>query len=65
MERSPEIEAVVRRFWKAFIDQDRQALANMTTDNPDLRWIFTGDDEWIKGTDRDADVFSRGPSWLA
>ncbi len=56
MERSPEIEAVVRRFWKAFVDQDRQALANMTTDNPDLRVVLSGDDEWIKGNGRFEDV---------
>lgn len=56
MERSPEIEAVVRRFWKAFVDQDRQALANMTTDNPDLRAVLSADDEWIKGNGRFEDV---------
>ena len=52
MERSPEIEAVVRRFWKATVDQDRQALANMSTDNPDLRLVLSADDEWIKGNGR-------------
>jgi class 3 adenylate cyclase len=56
MERSPEIEAVVRRLWKAFVDQDRQALANMTTDNPDLRAILNADDEWIRGNGRFEDV---------
>ncbi len=49
MERSPEIESVVRRLWKATVDQDRQALANMFTDSPDLRLVLSADDGWIKG----------------
>lgn len=49
MERSPEVEAVVRRMWQAFVDRDRLAIANMTTDNPDLRFVLSADDEWING----------------
>ncbi len=56
MERSPEIEAVVRRFWKAFVDQDRQAIANVHTDNPDMRAVLSGDDEWIKGNGHIEDI---------
>ena len=49
MERSPEVEAVVRRMWKAFVERDRLAIANITTDHPDLRFVLSADDEWIKG----------------
>ena len=57
MERSPEIEAFIRRFWKAFVDQDLQAGANMTADSPDFRMVLSADDEWFKGSGQVEETF--------
>ena len=56
MERSSELEAVVRRIWKAFIERDADTLRNLTTDHPDMRIIMSDDDEWIRPKGRFAEI---------
>jgi class 3 adenylate cyclase len=56
MKRSLEIESVVRRMWKAFVERDRDALVNLSTDHPDARVVLAADDEWIKPYGRLADI---------
>lgn len=56
MERSSELEAVVRRIWKAFVERDPDTLRNLTTDHPDMRVILSDDDEWIRPNGRFAEI---------
>jgi class 3 adenylate cyclase len=58
MQRSPEVEAVNRRFWRAFIERDRQAMANMAGESADVRLVLSADDEWIKGDGHLGDIMA-------
>lgn len=58
MERSPELETVVRRIWKAFVARDADALRNLTTDHPGMRVILSADDEWIRPNGRFAELMT-------
>lgn len=51
IERSAEVEAVVRRMWAAFAGGTSAAIANLTSSNPALRFILTADDEWFGNFD--------------
>jgi class 3 adenylate cyclase len=59
MERSPEIEAFIRRYWRAFVEHDLPAMANMTADSQDFRMVLTADDEWFKGSRQVEETFAR------
>ncbi len=47
--RSPELEAVVRRMWMAFTRADDAALGNVTVNDPALRFLLSGDEDWLGG----------------
>lgn len=47
--RSPELEAVVRRLWKAFARADDSAMGNMMVSDPALRFLLSGDEDWLEG----------------
>jgi len=47
--RSPELEAVVRRMWMAFARADDASLGNVTVTDPALRFVLSGDEEWLGG----------------
>jgi class 3 adenylate cyclase len=49
MERSPELEAVIKRMWQAWADQDLETVQNMVLDHPGYRMILSSDDEWFQG----------------
>jgi adenylate cyclase len=49
IKRSPELEAVVRRMWMAFATADDAALGNMTVTDPALRFLLSGDEDWLGG----------------
>jgi class 3 adenylate cyclase len=49
IKRSPELEAVLRRLWMAFATADHAALGNMTVTDPALRFLLSGDDDWLGG----------------
>ena len=51
MKKSPEIEAVVRRYWDAILAGDADAIRNLTSYDPNARYIATADDEWWLGSD--------------
>lgn len=50
-QRSPELEAVVRRLWKVFTSGSVEALSNMISSSPDVRFVLSADDHWIAGSD--------------
>lgn len=47
--RSPELEAIVRRLWMAFARADGSAMGNMVVSDPALRFLLSGDEEWLGG----------------
>jgi adenylate cyclase len=49
MERSPELEAVIKRMWHAWASQDIEAVTNMIMSDPGYRMILSADDEWFQG----------------
>jgi class 3 adenylate cyclase len=49
MERSPELEAVIKRMWHAWANQDVDAVTNMMVPDPGYRMILGADDEWFQG----------------
>jgi class 3 adenylate cyclase len=49
MERSPELEAVVKRMWHAWASQDIEAVTNLIMRDPGYRMILSADDEWFQG----------------
>ncbi|MDH3247389.1 MAG: nuclear transport factor 2 family protein [Acidimicrobiia bacterium] len=51
IQRSPELEAVVRRLWKAFAEGSAPALANLLSDDPALRFVLSSDDSWFGQAD--------------
>ena len=51
MEKSPELEAVFRRVWRAFADGSLDALTNMISAHPDVLFILSDDVNWIAGSD--------------
>jgi class 3 adenylate cyclase len=51
IQRSPELEAVVRRIWTAFSQGSTAAIDNMTSDDPSTRFILSADDEWFSHAD--------------
>ncbi|HSG78968.1 MAG TPA: adenylate/guanylate cyclase domain-containing protein [Acidimicrobiia bacterium] len=58
IERSPELEAVVRRVWTNFAAGNGPALANMTSRDPAVRFILSADDEWFSHADRIAELMT-------
>jgi adenylate cyclase len=50
-QRSPELEAVMRRIWKVFASGSIEAMSNMVSTNPDVRFILSADDNWIAGSE--------------
>jgi adenylate cyclase len=46
---SPEIEAVFKRMWKAFVAQTEKPLFNIVSDDPSVRMILASDDQWYSG----------------
>lgn len=51
IERSPELEAVVRRLWTAFAAGATSTIANMVTTDASARIILSADDEWFSDAD--------------
>lgn len=49
--RSPEVEAVVRRIWRAFVDGSEAAIRNLTSSDAGFRMILSADDQWFAGPD--------------
>jgi len=49
IKRSPELEAFVRRLWKAFAAADDAAMGNIMVTDSALRFLLSGDDEWFQG----------------
>lgn len=49
MERSPELEAVIKRMWEAWARRDLDAVTNMVSRHPGYRMILSADDEWFQG----------------
>lgn len=49
-QRSPELEAVMRRLWKVFASGSVEALSNMISSSPDVRFILSADDDWFTGS---------------
>jgi len=47
--RSPELEAVNRRIWMAFARADDAALRNMMVTDPAMRFLLSGDEDWLEG----------------
>jgi adenylate cyclase len=47
--RSPELEAVIRRLWMAFISVDDSAMGNLMVSDRALRLLLSGDDDWFGG----------------
>ena len=52
IEKSPELEAVTRRLWRIFASGSVEALPNLVSAHPDVRIIFSADDNWVAGSDR-------------
>ncbi len=46
IERSPELEAVTRRFVRAMQARDAETLAHMCSDDPSLRYVGTSGRGW-------------------
>ena len=44
--RSPEIEAVFRRLWRAFVDGSEAAFSNLMSSDAGFRMILSADDQW-------------------
>ena len=51
MERSPELEALIRRRWAAWNSRDSDALIRQYSDDPGLVVIGTDPDEWWFGAE--------------
>ncbi|HUG31771.1 MAG TPA: adenylate/guanylate cyclase domain-containing protein [Acidimicrobiia bacterium] len=51
MNRSSEIEAVFRRLMASGLVGDAEAVGNLVSDSPSVRWITTAEDEWWSGHD--------------
>ena len=49
--RSPEVEAVFRRLWKAFVDGSEAAFRNLMSSDASFRLILSADDQWFAGPD--------------
>jgi adenylate cyclase len=49
IKHSPELEAVVRRIWMAFARADDAALRNMMVTDPAMRFLLSGDEDWLEG----------------
>ncbi len=49
--RSPEIEAVFRRLWRAFVDGSEAAFSNLMSSDAGFRMILSADDQWFAGPD--------------
>jgi adenylate cyclase len=49
--RSPELEAVIRRLWASFARGDVAAMENLFVSDPALRFILSGDEDWLEGAD--------------
>ena len=56
--RSPEVEAVARRFWENFAAANKPALANMKSRDPALRMVLSADDEWFGQADHLAELIA-------
>ncbi len=52
IEKSPELEAVLRRMWRIYVSGSVEALSNVVSSHPDVRVIFSADDYWVTGSDR-------------
>ncbi len=48
---SPELEAVIRRLWAAFARGDVAAMENLFVSDPALRFLLSGDEDWLEGAD--------------
>ena len=51
IERSPELEAIVRRMWTSFATGATAAIANIMVDDEASRVILSADDEWFSHSD--------------
>lgn len=49
--RSPEVEAVVRRLWRAFVEGSEAAFRNLLSSDDGFRMILSADDQWFVGPD--------------
>jgi hypothetical protein len=49
--RSSEIEAVFYRLLASLLAGDEQAVVNLVSENPSVRWVTTAADEWWSGHD--------------
>ena len=47
--RSPEVEAVFRRVWRAFVDGSEAAMRNLMSGDAGFRMILSADDQWFAG----------------
>jgi len=51
MEKSPELEAVFKRLWRAHVDGSLDSISNMISVHPGVLFVFTDDANWISGGD--------------
>jgi adenylate cyclase len=51
MEKSPELEAVFRRVWRAFADGSLDVISNTYSAHPGVLVILSDDANWITGSD--------------
>jgi class 3 adenylate cyclase len=51
MEKSPELEAVFKRAWRAFADGSLDAISNMYSAHPGVLLILADDANWITGSE--------------
>ena len=51
MEKSPELEAVFRRAWRAFGEGSLDTLSNLVSGHPDVLFILSDAANWISGSD--------------
>jgi adenylate cyclase len=49
--RSPEVEAVFRRLWRAFVEGSEAAFRNLLSNDAGFRIILSADENWYAGPD--------------